>query len=122
MKDVPTVYTEYHSDGTVRMSLHPFNADFGYSKAPNNFGFEHRVVVRPRNARDGVGNGFIQKHFHPSCYSSLGVYQYENSEEEKEYYAVQLRYSLSNDGSEDEFEATKHLEFAALNWLLDGEQ
>ena len=106
------VYTQYSDDGeTVRMSLHPFTAPFGYSDAPPGFRFKHRVIA----ASDALGG---LSAFGASCYNTIGVYTQWRKERRSGSYENWLNAVFC---SEEEREAESFVEFEALQWLLEGE-
>jgi len=114
MKKDPTVYTQYCVDGTVRMSLHPFDAPFYYSRAPKNFKFKHRVVAKAKYEKD------IHYGFSPSCYCfSDKHYDYLKGESG---YNEQEIWNDTDIGTIAEKEATEYIDAASLNWLLEGEE
>jgi len=118
MKKDPTVYTQYCVDGTVRMSLHPFDAPFGYTEAPEDFKFKHRVIVREGNLEKEEGDS--AQPFRVSCYSTDGNRYFP--EENEIGFEELCDWEKTEADSNEELEANKYAEFAMLNWLLEGEE
>jgi len=107
------VYTQYSDDGeTVRMSLHPFDAPFGHYAAPSGFRFKHRVVVMCPT-RKGT------RVFRPSCYSQTESIFYPKGSLARRAYEDWLSTNAAQPVREEA--AAVHVEFEALQWLLEGE-
>jgi len=109
----PVVYTQYAEGGTVRMSLHKFDAPFRSTSAPYKFKFKHRVVTKDRNRPHEYDS------FFPSCYCFDDEhYNYLKGESG---YNEQEIWDGAGVGTKAEKEAAEYIEAAALNWLLEGE-